>query len=162
MALDFAVSILFVVVFPSFWYLQIFTRTFSTRYYLQVGLLFVISLVSGYLVIRLLAFEQTWMTLVGVVGMAVIFIYHAGLCFVKLVLQSDSRYRRLYSANRAIVGYSSPHERFTLRTDDGERLHVIALCNNADHKADKAIVICHGAGRNKNSVPVVQTAQVLA
>ncbi len=53
MALDFVVSILFVVLFPTFWYLQIFTRKFSTRYYLQVGLLFAISLASGYLAIRL-------------------------------------------------------------------------------------------------------------
>lgn len=162
MALDFVVSILFVVLFPTFWYLQIFTRKFSTRYYLQVGLLFAISLASGYLAIRLLAFEQTWLTLVGVVGMGAIFIYHAGLCFVKLVLQSDSRYRRLYSANRAIVSYSSPHERLTLRTDDGERLQVIALCNDTTSKSEKAIVICHGAGRNKNTIPVVQTAQILA
>src|SRR5258707_6426102 len=162
MALDFVVSILFVLLFPPFCSLQLFSRKFSPRYYLQVGLLFAISLASGYLAIRLLAFEQTWLPLVGVVGMGAIFIYHAGLCFVKLVLQSDSRYRRLYSANRAIVSYSSPHERLTLRTDDGERLQVIALCSDTTGKSEKAIVICHGAGRNKNTLPIVQTAQILA
>src|SRR5690349_14894458 len=119
MALDLVMSILFIGVFLVFWYLQIFTRVFSTRYYLQVGLLFVVSVASVYLAIRLLTFERTALAVIGAIGLIVVAIYHGALCFVKVLIQPDSRYRRLYSANRAIVNYSADHQRFTVRTDDG-------------------------------------------
>ncbi len=161
MILDFAVSVLFIGSFLTFWYLQIFTRKLSTRYYLQVALLFLISLSSAYLVLRLLAFEQSWAMLLGVVGMGAVFIYHTGLVVAKFLVESDSRYRRIHKANRAIVSYNEPHERFTLNTDDGVRLQAIALVSGATRN-EKAVVVCHGAGRNKNTLPIVQTAQILA
>src|SRR5450432_3604456 len=161
MFFDFVVSAVFIVTFLTFWYLQIFTRTLSTRYYLQVTLLGVVSLSSGCLALRLLAFEQSWTMFIAVIGMAAVFIYHTGLFFIKFVMETDTRYRWIHKANRAIVSYDLPHERFTLHTDDGVRLQAIALCHAATRNA-KAVVICHGAGRNKNTLPIVQTAQILA
>jgi pimeloyl-ACP methyl ester carboxylesterase len=162
MSFDLVVGALFLAFFLTFWYLQIFTRVFSTRYYVQVGLLLAISLSSAYLAIRLFAYRQTWLSLLGIVGIGSIFIYHTGLFIAKFVVETDTRYRRMHKANRAIVNYSSPHQRLTIRTDDGEQLQVIALCNTTQGKSDKAVVICHGAGRNKNTMPIVQTAQILA
>src|SRR5258708_34004333 len=127
MFFDLAVSTAFIVSFLTFWYLQIFTRKLSTRYYLQVALLFLISLSSAYLVLRLLAFEQSWAMLLGVVGMGAVFIYHTGLVVAKFLVESDSRYRRIHKANRAIVRYNEPHQRFPLTTDDGVRVQPNAL-----------------------------------
>src|SRR5260221_7290962 len=154
MFFDLAVSTAFIVSFLTFWYLQIFTRKLSTRYYLQVALLSVISLSSAYLVLRLLAFEQSWAMLLGVVGMGAVFIYHTGLVVAKFLVESDSRYRRIHKANRAIVSYNEPHERLTLNTDDGVRLQAIALVSGATrNKREEAV--CPGAGRNNDTIASV-------
>ncbi len=166
MFIDLVVSAAFVVVFLAFWYLQLFTRYLSTRYYLQVGLLLSITVSSAYLAIRLVALSGAspqWWAILGMIALAGVAIYHGGLFFVKFVMETDTRYRRIRKANRAVVTYSSPHNRFQLRTDDGVKIQALALCNqNGDGKSRKAVVICHGAGRSKNTIPIVQTAQILA
>src|SRR5258708_30637297 len=99
MFFDLAVSTAFIVSFLTFWYLQIFTRKLSTRYYLQVALLCVISVSSAYLTLRLLAFEQTWAILVGVLGMAAVFIYHTGFIVAHFVLETHTPYPPIHNAN---------------------------------------------------------------
>src|SRR5260370_6452277 len=51
----FVEAIIFIALFVAFWVLQLRTRFFSTRYFLQVGSLFVIALLSLYLLAQLLA-----------------------------------------------------------------------------------------------------------
>src|SRR5579859_1817485 len=105
-------SIAFVVLFIAFWYLQLRTRFFSTRYFLQVGSLLVLALVSLYLLSRLVTGEITPLTLVAAVLLALVVIYHAGLAVIKL-RETDTRYRRMRKANRAVVAYDMPHERLS-------------------------------------------------
>src|SRR5260370_11147626 len=152
--------ILLIALFVAFWVLQLRTRFFSTRYFLQVGCLFVIALLSLYLLAQLLAAPMTLLGLGAALLLALAVIYHAGLGFGKL-RETDTRYRRMRKANRAVVAYDMPHERKLIQTDDGERLQMIVLCSQAG-KSDKAVIVCHGAGRSKNSMPVVQTSQILA
>ncbi len=153
-------GVAFIALFTAFWVLQLRTRFFSTRYFLQVSSLFVIALFSFYLLARLLTGPITLPGLGAALLLALVVIYHAGLGLGKL-RETDTRYRRMRKANRAVVAYDMPHQRETIRTEDGERLQMIKLCSQAG-KTDKAVIVCHGAGRSKNSMPVVQTAQILA
>ena len=156
----FVEAIIFIALFVAFWVLQLRTRFFSTRYFLQVGSLFAIALLSLYLLAKLLAAPITIPGVGAALLLALVVIYHAGLGLGKL-RETDTRYRRMRKANRAVVAYDMPHERKTILTDDGERLQMIVLCSRAG-KSDKAVIVCHGAGRSKNSIPVVQTSQILA
>src|SRR5258708_18121574 len=67
----------------------------------------------------------------------------------------------MQKADCGIGSYEGPNELFTVKTDDGVRLQAIALVRGTTRN-EKAVVVCHGAGRNKNTLPIVQTAQILA
>jgi pimeloyl-ACP methyl ester carboxylesterase len=159
----FIMSIAFAVLFITFWVFEYRTRYFSTRYFLQIECLFGIALAGIYLFIRLTSENVTiWSLLVALV-MLVIAIYHGGLAIIKL-RESDTRYRWIHKANRAVVTYGTPHERIALKTDDGERIQAIKVCNpyGGSNDPTKAVIVCHGAGRSKNTLPIVQTCKVLA
>jgi hypothetical protein len=140
MLVDLVVSVAFVALLLTFWYLQIFTRSLSVRYYLQVGMLFGIMLPSAYLAVRLATLGSESWSILGAIVLAAIAIYHGGLFFAKFVMETDTRYRWIRKANRAVVAYSSPHNRISLRTDDGVKIQALALCNaTGDGKSRKAI-----------------------
>ncbi|MEP7284174.1 MAG: alpha/beta hydrolase [Chloroflexota bacterium] len=155
----------FLVLFLGFWALQWCTRFFSTRYYLQVGVLIGIVMTSLYLVARLITGSISIQVLGIVLILLFVALYHLVVAIIK-IRESDSRYRWIHKANRAVVSYDTPHERIALRTEDGERIQAIKLCHTPLETpvdtSNKAIIVCHGAGRSKNTLPVVQTVEILA
>lgn len=142
-----------------FWFLQWRTGFFSTRYYTQVGLLLLIVLLAWWLIAVSWPANSVARVLVLLVALSVA-AYHVGLFVFKLLLDSDNKYRWIHKANRALVKYDHPHERFTLRTQDGVRIQGVWLKCNPPVK--KAVVVCHGAGRSKNTMSIVQTCTILA
>lgn len=147
---------------PSFWILQMRTGFLSTRFFLQVGWLALIGGSSLLLSVRLLfIYPLTVWLVVGSLICAASAVYHLSLFSFKLTSESDSRFRRMRKASRALVRFDCPHQRFTVRTDDGVLLSAVGINNKPTHPG-KAIIVCHGAGRSKNSLPVVQTCQLLA
>jgi pimeloyl-ACP methyl ester carboxylesterase len=155
-----AVSIALLLLFTAFWTLQAQTRFFSTRYFLQVATLLVIGVFSFFAVARLVNDEITPVKLVAAFVALVFAIYHTGLGIIKL-RESDTRYRWIHKANRAVVSYSMPHERTIVKTDDGVGIQVVKLCA-PEGPSETALIICHGAGRSKNALPIVQTASIMA
>jgi pimeloyl-ACP methyl ester carboxylesterase len=143
-----------------FWILQVRTRVFSTRYYVQIIALLCVAGAGAYVFGRLVTGTVTGFTLVVALAWLSVAIYHGGLAVIKLA-ESDTRYRWMHKANRALVSYDTPHERFKIRTDDGESIQGLKLCASQGH-SNKAIIVCHGAGRSKNTLPVVLTCQILA
>jgi pimeloyl-ACP methyl ester carboxylesterase len=139
----------------AFWFLQWRTGFFSTHYFLQVGALLGIGLLAAALAVA--SWPQVVMTLIalGIAG------YHLGLWGFKVLLDSDNKYRWIHKANRALVRYEQPHQRFTLRTQDGVKIQAISLKNGAQPDK-KAVIVCHGAGRSKNTMSIVQTCSILA
>ncbi len=143
-----------------FWYLQWRTGFFSTRYFVQVGLLLLIVILAVALIV------VSWppsdlgraLVLVGALSVAV---YHALLFLFKTLLDTDNKYRWMHKANRALVNYDVPHQRFTLRTQDDVRIEGVSL-HNTPEKTKKAVIVCHGAGRSKNTMSIVQTCTILA
>jgi pimeloyl-ACP methyl ester carboxylesterase len=156
-------SIAFALLFVTFWVFEYRTRFFSTRYFLQVECLLGIAVAGLYLGARILSENVNPLTVTFALAMLSVAIFHAGLAIIKL-RESDTRYRWIHKANRAIVTYGTPHERIALRTDDGEHIQAIKVCNPYGNSNDptKAVIVCHGAGRSKNTMPIVQTCKVLA
>lgn len=139
----------------AFWFLQWRTGFFSTRYYLQAGVLLIIGLSAAALAVI------SWPQIIIVLVAASIAVYHFGLFGFKILLDSDNKYRWIHKANRALVRYEQPHERFTLWTKDGVRIQAISLKNGIQSDR-KAVIVCHGAGRSKNTMSIVQTCSILA
>ncbi|MBX3062795.1 MAG: alpha/beta fold hydrolase [Anaerolineae bacterium] len=144
-----------------FWYLQLKTGFLSTRFFVQVGGLIVIGGLGIYLGIRLLSLSLSVINILGALALFAIAVYHLAFTFFKLTTEADSRYRKLHKANRAVVNYDMKHERFVVTTDDGVKLRGVML-NYHPEGHDKAVIVCHGAGRSKNTIPIVQTCEVLA
>ncbi|MBX3082057.1 MAG: alpha/beta hydrolase [Anaerolineae bacterium] len=144
-----------------FWYLQLRTGILSTHFFAQVGGLSVIGGLCIYLGVRLLIVESSALNIVLAVASFVIAFYHLAFTFFKLTTESDSRYRRMQKANRAVVSYNMPHERFNVQTEDGVTLRGIQI-NTHPGEFERAVIVCHGAGRSKNTLPIVQTCQILA
>lgn len=159
--MDVLIGVAFVILLIAFWLLQMRSGYLSTRYFLQLGFLLIIGLAGLYLAGRIVAGGSSWAALILAILPLGLAIYHLTLGFFKLTTESDSRYRRLHKANRALVAYNCPHERFSLRTQDGVRLQGLSLTSNA-LPSDKVVIVCHGAGRSKNTIPVVQTCELLA
>jgi dienelactone hydrolase len=154
--MPFLILLLLSVVGIVFWTLQMTTGFFGKRYYTQTGLLLLIGLLC--LVIGVTLDRSAWPALVGWIILMAIAAYHFGLAITKLY-NVDSRFRAMPKAFRALVDFNTPHTEFSLKTADGVNISAVKLGNTA---SDKAIVVCHGAGRSKNTLPVVQTCEVLA
>jgi len=138
------------------------TGLFSTHYFLQLGWLALIGASCILLSVRLVFIQPLTVWLViSSFFLAASGVYHLSLFSFKMTSEADSRFRRMRKASRALVRFDGPHQRFTLRTDDGINLSAVAI-NNDPTLYKKAIIVCHGAGRSKNSLPVVQTCQLLA
>jgi pimeloyl-ACP methyl ester carboxylesterase len=162
MMVDLIVGVVLLIgMVAAFWFLQLRTGLLSTRFFVQVGGLVLIGGLGLYLGLRLLLAEFSLLTLLGALALAAVAVYHLSFAFFKLTTESDTRYRRLQKANRALVAYTMPHERFEVTTEDGVRLRGISL-NLQPGQLQKAIIVCHGAGRSKNTLPIVQTCQILA
>ena len=151
---------LFIISFLSFWLVQWYTGFFSTRYLLQMG---------GLLTIGLLALAALYSVYragccgageLGAVVLGGLAVYHLGLLVFRVLFDSDNKYRWIHKANRALVQYTLPHRRLTLHTEDGIRIQALDLTNGKP-RGDKAIIVCHGAGRSKNTMAIVQTCAVL-
>ncbi len=151
---------LFIVSFVSFWLVQWYTGFFSTRYLLQMGSLLTIGLLA------LLALYSVYRTgCCGVSELGAIILgglaaYHLGLLVFRVLFDSDNKYRWIHKANRALVQYALPHRRLTLRTEDGVRIQALDL-TDGQKQSDRAVIVCHGAGRSKNTLAIVQTCAVL-
>src|SRR5207248_11755349 len=157
----FGLTLVFAALFVVFWLVQFRTRFLSTRYYFQEGSLLFISVFAVYLGLKFVADYPGPVSLVALVLFLVAAVYHLILFTIKLTAESDTKYRWIHRANRALVNYDCPHHRFTVKTDDGVTLQAIALKNEA-HLHEKAIIVCHGAVRSKNTLPVVHTCCTLA
>jgi pimeloyl-ACP methyl ester carboxylesterase len=155
------VAVVLAVSMAVFWYLQLRTGLLSTHFFAQVGGLSIIGGLCIYIGVRLLIVESNALNIVLAVASFVIAFYHLSFTFFKLTLESDSRYRRMAKANRAVVSYTMPHERFNVVTEDGVTLRGVTL-NSHPGNFEKAVIVCHGAGRSKNTLPIVQTCQILA
>ncbi len=151
-------SLLLACSLGAFWFLQWRTGFFSTRYYIQAGVLLMIGLLAAALAV--ISWPQIIISLIA----GSVAVYHLALCVFKILFDSDNKYRWIHKANRALVRYEQPHERFTLRTQDGVRIQGISLKNeeNGAKSDKKAVIVCHGAGRSKNTMSIVQTCSILA
>ncbi|MCB9450417.1 MAG: alpha/beta fold hydrolase [Anaerolineaceae bacterium] len=87
--------------------------------------------------------------------------FHIGLCVLKLA-QVDTKYRRMRYHNRAVIAYEREHEEFVIHTPDHVRIKGIFLACRHNAPAHKAVIVCHGASRNKNTASIVQTSLLLA
>src|SRR5258706_5379035 len=155
----------FAAVFVAFWLWQMRTRFLSTRYYLQEGLLLILTVFPAYLGLKIFAEIPGMASIAALVLFLILAVYHFILFIIKLTAESDTKYRWIQRANRALVNYDCPHDRFTLKTDDGVTIQAISLTNDDrdnNQQHNKAIIVCHGAGRSKNTLPVVQTVRILA
>jgi pimeloyl-ACP methyl ester carboxylesterase len=153
-------GIVYVILITVFWLVQLRTGFFSTRYLLQNGLLFLLGFLGLYLAARVV--ESSQWSLAGIVVLLVaISLYHIGLSSYKFFIDSDNKYRWIHKANRAIVGFDNKHRRFKLTTEDSVVLQVVELADPL-HRSEKAVIVCHGAARSKNSIPLVQTCEILA
>jgi len=141
-----------------FWFLQWRTGFFSTRYYLQIGALLLIGLLA--VLLAVVSWPQIILTIIALCIAG----YHLGLWGFKMLLDSDNKYRWIHKANRALVRYEQPHQRFALRTQDGVKIQAISLKHslNGAKPEKKAMIVCHGAGRSKNTMSIVQTCSILA
>ena len=143
-----------------FWFFQWRTGFFSTRYYVQVGWLLVIVILAVWVMVLSWPPSEIGRGLLLVVAFSV-GVYHALLFLFKTLLDTDNKYRWMHKANRALVNYDMPHQRFTLHTQDGVRIEGISLSSTAA-VPKKAVIVCHGAGRSKNTMSIVQTCTILA
>jgi pimeloyl-ACP methyl ester carboxylesterase len=148
-------SLLLAGCLSAFWFMQWRTGFFSTRYYLQTGSLLFIGLLAAALVVI------SWPQVIIIFIAASIAAYHFALWGFKILLDSDNKYRWIHKANRALVRYEQPHQRFMLRTQDGVKIQAISLKNGVKPER-KAVIVCHGAGRSKNTMSIVQTCSILA
>jgi pimeloyl-ACP methyl ester carboxylesterase len=159
-------SILLACCLSVFWFLQWRTGFFSTRYYAQIGGLLLIATLAALTVISWRAYGEIGF-IVGVMA-ACVAAYHSALFGFKLLLDTDNKYRWIHKANRALVNYDQPHQRLTFRTQDGVKIQAIRLTTNSNGNGNgnaahkKAVIVCHGAGRSKNTMSIVQTCAILA
>ncbi len=147
-------GLLFCAALFIYWAVQWRTGFFSTRYYLQIAAILGVTLLGAALTVGL------WPSvLVIAIAVAILTAYHGALFGFKLLLDTDNKYRWIHKPNRALVRYDFPHDRITLTTADGVRLQALALHNPS---ATQAVIVCHGAGRSKNTMSIVQTCTILA
>ena len=147
-------ALLYIVALLVYWTIQWRTGFFSVRYYQQIAALLLISLLGLAVTVAL------WRVMpVVAVPVGVLTAYHVALFGFKLLLDTDNKYRWIHKPNRALVRYHVPHDRITLTTADGVRLQALRLHNPT---ATQAVIVCHGAGRSKNTMSIVQTCTILA
>ena len=151
---------------PLYWVMQMRTGFWSTRYFTQTGTLVAIGAISFWVALRAITTLPIDSSLLGILPIVILLValfsggYHWGLVLFKLTTEADTRYRGIHKANRALVNYSEPHEKFVVKTDDGVLISGVLLNHSPLNK--KAIIVCHGAGRSKNTMPIVQTCEILA
>src|SRR5260221_1388959 len=138
----FLVRAIFIVLSLVFWLLQIRTSYFSTRYHLQVWFLLAIGVTSAAAAYSIAEAQTYWAQIIVAILIGLYSLYHFVLLAIRVTSESDGKYRWIRRANRALVNYDCPHDRFTLRTQDGVNIQAISLSNKTK-KADKAIIVCH-------------------
>ncbi|MBZ0296315.1 MAG: alpha/beta fold hydrolase [Anaerolineae bacterium] len=144
----------FVAAFTIYWLLQWRSGFFSTRYYLQLLGLLLLVLIGTLLLVQL------WIPALPLALIVLVLTgYHAGLFGFKLLFDADNKYRKAHRPNRALVQYPVPHQRLTITTADGVKLSALHLPHET---ADRAVIVCHGAGRSKNTMGIMQTCTILA
>lgn len=151
-------SLLLAGLLLTFWVVQWRTGFYSTRYHLQMGSLLLIGVCS--LILAVLTLREGYFAFVLIV-LVPLLVYHIGLLGFRVLFDSDNKYRWIHRVNRAIVEYDLPHQRIALRTIDGVRIQAIDL-TNGQPRSDRAVIVCHGAGRSKNTLAMVQTCSILA
>lgn len=154
-------SVLLAASLGIFWLLQWRTGFFSTRYYFQMAGLLIIVLLAVLFIAVSHPLEVGGFSLLTALAAASVAAFHSSLLVFKVLFDSDNKYRWIHKANRALVRYEQPHQRFTLRTRDGVRIQAVALTTAPDSE-NKAVIVCHGAGRSKNTMSIVQTCSILA
>lgn len=144
----------FVAGLAGYWLLQWRSGFLSTHYYLQLLGLLLLALAGAVVTVML------WLPVLPLALVALVLAgYHAGLFGFKLLFDADNKYRKSHRPNRALVQYPVPHHRLTITTADGVRLSALHLPNA---NAEKAVIVCHGAGRSKNTMGIMQTCTILA
>jgi pimeloyl-ACP methyl ester carboxylesterase len=151
-------SLLLAGLLLTFWVVQWRTGFYSTRYHLQMGSLLLIGVCTLLLAVLTLRDGTFNLALIVLVPLLV---YHIGLLTFRVLFDSDNKYRWIHRVNRAIVQYDLPHQRVALRTTDGVYIQALDL-TNGHRRSDRAVIVCHGAARSKNTLAVVQTCSILA
>ena len=80
------------------------------------------------------------------------------LGITKLLFRPGDRRRDLHDLLRSQAELSVPHQRVTLRTEDGVTIQAIHIAT----QHEKVIIVCHGAARNKDILSIVMLNEVLA
>ncbi len=146
------------VIWTIYWKTPFFVKKFN------VSLLVMFSAALGYLFLSLTTLTSTSNTVSLVLGCFALIagIAHLVLGLMKLS-QVDSKYRWIHYHNRATVSYSREQQNtFSLKTSDGQTIKGIEISGQDNSRASKAVIVCHGASRSKNTAPVAQTSLILA
>jgi pimeloyl-ACP methyl ester carboxylesterase len=148
-----------------YWAIQWLTSWFARIYYIQIIALLVVGILLGLTAIDLWSSGGGGGIIAAILCFALA-VYHIGLALMK-IRQVDGKYRWIHYHNRANVRYSIPHDDLSITTDDGVKIRAVHIASPPeqsvdDHGVRKAVIMCHGASRNKNTAPVVQTSLLLS
>ncbi len=144
-----------------YWYLMLATGHLSKRYFSQIVLLLGGSL-FGFWFACLLLNQPTGYPVIGIaIGVVVGLISAIDLLLglTKLFFHQGDRPRTLYAISRSLANFEAPFTRFRLHTEDGLTIQAVHLAG--DTLRSKAVIVCHGAGRNKDIYALVSTCELL-
>jgi pimeloyl-ACP methyl ester carboxylesterase len=155
-----AVAAVFLLSTIPCWYLQLATGFFSTRYFLLLGLL-VFSAGSGaVLIITLSGIPASLLRNLALIAALFFTLMALGLIIIKLFARPGDRMRSLRALSRSLASFTSPVERFTVRSQDGVTVQAIRVIGALPRA--KAVIVCHGGGRSKDIWANVITCELLA
>lgn len=152
------ITVLMLVAWGLYWKTSFFAKKYSTSLLLMFGA----GMSYILLFVTTLATNSDFVSLIFGGFALVAGIIHLGLGVMKLS-QVDSKYRWIHYHNRATVSYGrKDHNTFSLRTPDGETIKGVEISKQNNSRTSKAVIVCHGASRSKNTAPVAQTSLILA
>lgn len=151
-------TVLMFLIWVLYWKTPFFAKKFN------ISLLVMFGAGLGYLFLSLTTLTDASDVISLVLGCFALIagIAHLALGVMKLS-QVDSKYRWIHYHNRATVSYSRREQNtFSLKTPDGQTIKGIEISKQDNPRASKAVIVCHGASRSKNTAPIAQTSLILA
>jgi pimeloyl-ACP methyl ester carboxylesterase len=150
-----ALAVLFVSVTLAFWILQLATGLLSTRYWPGLGLATLGGAAGIALAAQLLRLPAAPGVILAAAGVVVLTVPFVAIVIYRLFGFPTNRTYSLRALSRAFTAFASPVERFLLRTEDG-----VTMIGPA--RRPKAVIVCHGGGRSKDTWANVATCELLA
>lgn len=155
-----AVATAFIIFTTIFWILQLATQFLSTRYALQLGLATASAATGLALIGGLLRLPSSPAQAAALVGAGFFTLLSLAIAGLKLFSFPANRTYSLKALSRAFAAFSSPVERFRLRTEDGVAIQALRMIG--PQRRAKAVIVCHGGGRSKDIWANVATCELLA